>query len=562
MAKSMEAFSSFYSSASSSASYNNYDVFLNFRGEDTRNNFTSFLHKAPKREGINVFMDSENLWSGAAIGPALTRAIEGSKISIPVFSQGYASSKWCLKELSEIHNCHKSNGHIVLPIFFDVEPSHVRNQTGSFQGSFQEHEQNFESPVVESWREALTAVGSLKGWVLSKDTNGNQAALVDLVVKRALDELISSIHFVECKYPIGLDSHVNKMLSLLNCDSDDVRIVGVCGLGGIGKTTIAKAVYNRIFLNFKGHSFLRDIREATQFMTLQALQNRLLKDVLKISIDIDDYHRGKNVIKQRLCTKKVLIVLDDVDTYEQLDALVGEINWFGQGTRVIITTRDEHILHMAKVDAIYWPQELNLKDSLQVFSLHAFSMSQPPNDYMQLSHAVVRHIGGLPLILEVIGSSLSDISNKEVWEKTLQKLKEIPYEHIQTMLKISYDNLEDEHEKSIFLDVACFFSGWDKETAMSIWEACGLYPTAAIQRLTKRSLLKFEYNEYGVCCLRMHGQIRDMGRTIVIIENLMEPSKRSRLWSYDEILQVLEGHKGTDKIKGMIVPPLAYEVLL
>ncbi|XP_042511613.1 TMV resistance protein N-like isoform X2 [Macadamia integrifolia] len=548
------------SSSAFSSPYSKYDVFLNFRGADTRKNFTDFLHKALKNEGINDFIDSENLWTGEAINPALIRTIGGSKIAIPVFSSGYASSKWCLQELSLIHDCYKSNGQIALPIFLDVEPSYVRNQTGSFEGPFQEHERQFMPQIVENWREALRVIGSLKGWVLNKDTNGDQAALVEVVVKRVLDELNSNIHLVACKYPIGIDSHINSLLSLLNSESNDAKFVGICGFGGIGKTTIAKAVYNRIFSNFKGHSFLSDIREQIiRCKGLVSLQKQLLKDISKMDIDICDYHRGKHLIKQRLCKEKVLLVLDDVDDKEHLDALAGELNWFGKGSRVIITTRDEHILDVAKVgkDKIYWPQELNYKESLQLFSLHAFSMNQPPDDYMQLSQDVAWYLGGLPLAVEVLGSYLSDVRDKEVWKSTLQSLKEIPDKEVQRKLRISYNNLEDEYQKSLFLDFACSFIGCDKETVISIWEASGYYPKSAIHRLIKRSLIKFEYKEYGDCCLMMHDLIRDMGRRIVLEENLMEPSN-------GEILQLLT-HKGTDKIKGMILPtrlqsvPLASE---
>ncbi|XP_042477764.1 disease resistance protein RUN1-like [Macadamia integrifolia] len=519
------------SSASASVS-SNFDVFLNFRGEDTRKNFTGFLHKALKNSGINVFFDSEKLWVGEAIGPALLRAIEGSKISIPVFSKGYASSKWCLLELSQIHHFHTTNGQMVLPIFFDVEPSHVRNQTGSFEGPVQEHEKNFKPHIVESWREALRMVGNLKGWVLKEDANGDQADLVELVVKRVWGALISSTFLAECKYPIGIDSCVNELLPLLNIGSNDVQSLGICGFGGIGKTTIAKALYNRIHPNFNRHSFLSDVREqATQRRGLATLQKRLLKDIFKVDIDIADYHRGKTMIKERLCKENVLLVLDDVDNQEQLSALASELNWSGQESRVIITTRDEHILNMAKVDGdkLYWPQVLDHNQSLQLFSFHAFSRGQPPEDYMQLSQDVVCYSGGLPLTLEVLGSYLSEISNKDIWESTLQKLKDIPHEKVQRRLKISYDNLEDDYQKAIFLDVACFFIGWEKQTVIFIWEACGYHPKSSIYILFKRSLLKFQGN-----FLRMHDQIRDMGRKIVLEESLMEP--------------------GTDMIKGIMLP--------
>ncbi|XP_043687985.1 disease resistance protein RUN1-like [Telopea speciosissima] len=553
MAELTEASSS--SSAFSSGS-SKFSVFLSFRGEDTRKNFTSFLHKALKNSGINSFIDSEQLWIGEAIGPALLRAIERSKISIPVFSKGYASSKWCLLELSHILDCHKSKAQMVLPIFLDdVGPSHVRNQTGSFEEPFQEHEKNFEPHIVESWREALRVVGNLKGWVLKEDTNGDQAELVELVVRRVLEELITSTHLAVCKYLIGIDSHVNHLLSLLNIGSNNVLFVGICGYGGIGKTTIAKAVYNCILSTFNRHSFLSDVREqATQWMGLETLQKQLLKDIIKRDIDVGDLHRGKILIEHSLCEEKVLVVLDDVDSQEQVDALAGAFNWFGQGSRVILTTRDEHILNVIKIDKdkIYRPQELNHKQSLQLFSLHAFSRDLPPEYYIKISHDVVCYSGGLPLTLEVLGSYLSDISGKEEWESTLQKLKEIPLEKVQRRLKISYDNLEDDYQKAIFLDAACFFIGWPKRTVISIWEACGYHPKSAIHRLIKRSLLKFE--DYGKCYLKMHDQIRDMGRNIVKEESPMEPAKRSRLWSYDDILDVFQEHKGTDMIKGMLLP--------
>ncbi|XP_043687812.1 TMV resistance protein N-like [Telopea speciosissima] len=546
--------SSSSSAASTSTGSSSYDVFLNFRGEDTRKNFTGFLYKTLKDRGINVFLDSEKLWTGEAIGPALHKAIEGSKISIPVFSKGYADSKWCLQELAHIVQCQTSNNQIVIPIFFHVDPSDVRNQTGTFEEAFRKHEKNFESSTIESWRKALRVVGNLNGEVL--DETKDQAKIVELVVKRALGELVSSTHLAECKYRIDMDSKEKDLLSLLNIGSNDVQFVGICGFGGIGKTTIAKAVYNRTLSTFNKHSFLSDVREhATQCMGLLSLQKRFLHDIINTDIDISDLHRGKKLIEERVCKKKVLLVLDDVDSKEQIDALAGELNWFGQGSRIIITTRDEHILNLAKVnrDKIYRPQLLDLDHSLQLFSWHAFQNNQPPEDYMELSRDVAVHSRGLPLTLEVFGSYLSDLSDREEWESTLQSLKEIPPNEVQRRLKISYDNLENHYQKAIFLDAACFFIEWKKAIIISIWEALGYNPKAAINRLIKRSLLHFEYRWDGEY-LMMHDHIRDMGREIVLEESRMDPGKRSRLWSHGEILEVLEGQMGTDMIKSMSLP--------
>ncbi|XP_042499827.1 disease resistance protein L6-like [Macadamia integrifolia] len=551
-----------YDGASSSSGLFAYDVFLNFRGEETRNNFTGFLHKALKREGINVFMDNEELGGGEEIRSALLEAIQGSKISITIFSKGYADSKWCLLELVEIVRCHKFDGQIILPIFLDVEPTDVRHQTESFEGPFQKHNEKHDAQTIEGWKKSLTVVGQLKGYEL-KQVNGNQSELVGLVVDWALSKL-SSNSLGDIKNPVGLDTRVEDLLSLLNVGSNDVQFVGICGIGGIGKTTIAKALYNRIFKCFHKSCFLANVREeAVEPNGLVSLQEKLIYNVSKNKVDckICNVYRGQQLIKERLQGERVLLILDDVDCHSQLNALTIDFNLFGLGTRIVITSRDELLLKVAKVDEdkIYWPKELDNKQSLQLFSLHAFARDKPAEDYKQLSHDVLHFAGGLPLTLEVLGSYLFDIREKEVWQCTLEKLEKNPNKEVYEKLKISYDNLEDD-EQSMFLDAACFFVGWRKEAVILIWKACGFDPISAIKKLTQRSLLKFtnrggsnsdindSYDE-----LRMHDQIQAMGRAIVFKENRMEPSKRSRLWSRDDIMEVLEEHKGSQMIEGILL---------
>ncbi|XP_042519549.1 disease resistance protein Roq1-like isoform X2 [Macadamia integrifolia] len=167
---------------------------------------------------------------------------------------------------------------------------------------------------------------------------------------------------------------------------------------------------------------------------------------------------------------------------------------------------------------------------------------------MELSRAIASYSGGLPLTLEVLDSYLSYVRSKEVWESIIQQLRENAPREVYKSLKISYDNLGD-YEKAIFLDAACFFIGWEKKTVISIWEACGFYPKSAIHRLINRNLIKFESNEDGGCYLRMHDQLRDMGREIVSKESFREPGKRSRLCSHDNVLEVLEGNKRFQNLK-------------
>ena len=156
--------SSFPSSSSSSAAARwNYDVFLSFRGEDTRYNFVGHLYEALKQKGIHTFKDDENLDRGKPISPELLKAIEESRFAIVVISKGYASSAWCLDELAHIIVCKEDKGMEVLPVFHYVDPSDVRKQSGTFADAFVKHEEKENKERVEIWRDALRQVGNLAG---------------------------------------------------------------------------------------------------------------------------------------------------------------------------------------------------------------------------------------------------------------------------------------------------------------------------------------------------------------------------------------------------------------
>jgi len=152
----------------------NYEVFLSFRGEDTRKNFTDHLYYALVRVGIRTFRDDEELQRGKTISTELLNVIRGSRISIVIFSKGYASSRWCLDELVQIVDCKNTIGHTLLPIFYHVDPSDVRNQTGTFAEAFARHEKRFQSDMerVQRWRVALTDAANCSGWDLESVSNG------------------------------------------------------------------------------------------------------------------------------------------------------------------------------------------------------------------------------------------------------------------------------------------------------------------------------------------------------------------------------------------------------
>lgn len=152
--------------ASSSSTHQwKYDLFLSFRGEDTRKSFTDHLHRALRQSGVLTFMDDQ-LSRGEEIPPALVKAIEESRFSIVVFSENYAFSTWCLEELVKIIDCTKVMGHATFPVFYKVDPSHVRKQKGTFAQAFAKHEEVYKERMekVVKWREALTEAAEIAGW--------------------------------------------------------------------------------------------------------------------------------------------------------------------------------------------------------------------------------------------------------------------------------------------------------------------------------------------------------------------------------------------------------------
>lgn len=149
-----------------------YEVFLSFRGPDTRKGFTDHLYRALIDAGIRAYRDDEELRKGEEIGPELLAAIKQSKVAVPIFSKDYASSKWCLKEVAQMLECRNKMGQVILPVFYFVAPNEVRHQTGDYGKSFSRHAWRYDADTIQQWRDALAAVGALKGWDVENTANG------------------------------------------------------------------------------------------------------------------------------------------------------------------------------------------------------------------------------------------------------------------------------------------------------------------------------------------------------------------------------------------------------
>nr|XP_011457315.1 PREDICTED: TMV resistance protein N-like isoform X1 [Fragaria vesca subsp. vesca]XP_011457316.1 PREDICTED: TMV resistance protein N-like isoform X1 [Fragaria vesca subsp. vesca]XP_011457317.1 PREDICTED: TMV resistance protein N-like isoform X1 [Fragaria vesca subsp. vesca]XP_011457318.1 PREDICTED: TMV resistance protein N-like isoform X1 [Fragaria vesca subsp. vesca] len=531
--------------ASSSNTQWTYDIFLSFRGEDTHKSFTDHLYAALDQEGIFAFRDDEELDIGQPISSKLMEAILVSRILLVVISRNYASLTWCLDELTAIVECMEDRGQRVFPIFYDVDPCDVRKQTGWFEQAFVVHEERFkddsEKEKMQKWRAALTRVANLSGFHLQ---NRYESKFIQEIVGKIVNELSSTIqqpHSDDLGL-VGINFGLEEIMKLCSAtdEGNDVVFVGIWGMGGVGKTTLAQAFYDKISDQFRDKCFLKNVREISTREGIVALTKELLFSILK-RMDVHD-----SEIRHRLCRKKVLIILDDVDTLEQLRALVGSNNWFGRGSRIIITIRDKQLLIAHHVDRCYKVKELRSDDAFKLFSWKAFKNDHPPKDYIELSHNFVNYSKGLPLAIKVLGSFLCGLSLQE-WDSAFSRIQENLDKDIMSALRISFDGLH-EKEKQIFLDIACFFKGQDRDEVTILLEGFGFDPIIGIIALIRKSLITILGSR-----LWMHDLLQEMGWELVRGECLNKPGNRSRLWESADALDLLKYHEGSDAVQGIVL---------
>ncbi|KAK4708170.1 hypothetical protein R3W88_029095 [Solanum pinnatisectum] len=362
----------------------------------------------------------------------------------------------------------EENGQtLVIPIFYDLDPSHVRNQRVSFAKAFAKHESKYKNDVegmqkVQRWRNALTETANLKGYdIRQRAESENIQQIVNQISSKLCKTSISYLQDI-----VGIDTHLEEVKSQLKIEINDVWIVGIWGMGGIGKTTIARAIFDILSDQFEAAS-------------------------------------------SRLHFNKVLVVLDDIDHSDHLDYLAGNLNWYGDGSKIIVTTRDKHLI--GKNDVVNEVTTLVDNEAIKLFNEYAFQREVPDECFEKLSLEIVRHAKGLPLALKVWGSFLHKRDIIE-WRSAIEEMKNNSNSKIVEKLRISYDGLETT-QQDIFLDISCFFRGKGKSCIMQILKSCYSGANIGLRVLIDKSLVFISKKS----TIEMHDLIQEMGKYVRIL---------------------------------------------
>lgn len=321
--------------------------------------------------------------------------------------------------------------------------------------------------------------------------------------------------------PTGLVRFYSRFVEIENLlwkQSKGVCRLGIWGMPGIGKTTIAQAAFDLLSPDFELPCFLKDFH--TSFH--EKGSNKLRED-----------HRYKVPKGQK---GRVLVVLDDVRNPMDAESFLGGFYCFGPGSVIIITSRDKQVLSQCQcqVEDIYTVPGLNQREALQLFIRSAFRGRQPSeSNLLDLSHKFIEHANGNPKALCLYGNELKK-KRKAQMEEAFHKIKECPPMEIMDLFKSSYDALS-ETERSIFLDIACFFKGARRDHVMRILEGCAFFPHVGVDHLADLSLLTMSETDR----VEMHSLVQEVGREIANSETKLI-SRRRRLWEPSDIKLLLE----------------------
>ncbi|CAA7053864.1 unnamed protein product [Microthlaspi erraticum] len=513
-----------------------YIVFTNFHGPDVGKALFTQLRKQFSYNGVSLLIDDQRIERGQTIiKPEISRAT--SRISIVVLSKNYASSSLTLDELVEIFICKKDMGHIVMTIFYGVDPRDVREQTGEFGKVFKKTCAGKTEELRRTWSHALNDVGNIPGEHFFHWDN----EMIEKIARDVSNTLNATVS-LDLEDMVGIEAHLQRMQSLLEFKNEsEAMIVGIYGPAGIGKTTIARALHGRFSSSFPLSYFMDNLSgryssDLDDYGVKLRLQEKLLSNVLnEDGIRIDDLgaiHRG-------LYDKKVLIILDDVDDLQQLEALAKEAKWFGPGSRIIVTTEDQDLLEKHGINNTYQVEFPNDEEARQIFCRYAFNQSSALEGFDKLVERVREFCSDLPMSLRVMGASLRR-KKEEDWEHILHRLETSLDPNMKGVLSVGYDSLHKD-DQFLFLLIAFFFNYQDEKHVINMLSESHVDVGFGLKALADKSLIQITKGK-----IVMHKLLQQVGREAV---QRQDHEKRQVLIHGNEIRDVLLTDSGSTSVR-------------
>ncbi|KAG7560472.1 P-loop containing nucleoside triphosphate hydrolase [Arabidopsis thaliana x Arabidopsis arenosa] len=497
------------------------DVYISFdRREDTvRYSFVSHLSAAFHRRGVSSFIGENG--SDSEIN-----GLDKFRASVVVFSEKYSSSKSCMEELFKVSERRRNNCLVVVPVFYPVTKSFVKKQICNL------------GDVRSDWRSALLETVDLSGHELY-DTQSD-SDFVEEIVADVREKLNMTDN-------IGIYSKLGKIETLIYKQPWGVRSMGIWGMPGIGKTTLAKAAFDQLSGDYEASCFIRDFHKAFHEKGLYGLLEVHFGKILREELGINSSITRPILLTNVLRHKRVLVVLDDVCKPLDAESFLGGFDWFCPGSLIIITSRDKQVFSLCRVNQIYEVPGLNEEEALQLFSRCAFGKDiRHETDLQKLSMKVINYANGNPLVLTFFGCMSR--KNPRLREMTFLKLKKYLAHEIHDAVKSTYDSLSS-NEKKIFLDIACLFRGENVDCVMHLLEGCCFFPRVEINVLVEKCLVSIAEGR-----VVMHNLIQSIGRKII-----NGGKRRSRLWKPSRIKYFLEDTQvlGSEDIEAIFLDPSA-----
>ncbi|KAL4632534.1 hypothetical protein ACB092_04G058100 [Castanea dentata] len=395
----------------------------------------------------------------------------------------------------------------------------------------------------------LNIENKMKTIINQMDTimNGLRVGSLDTIPKISLDRGVDS--YLNDLEIVGRGYDVSKIVNMLtNASNQRISILPIVGMAGLGKTTLAKEVYNNELIR-KHFDVLAWVCVTKNFDF-----KRILFEILQ-SIDENDqclkYFQSEDEIlselQRRLCGNKYLLVLDDVwiDDHEEWSKLTSYLFSFNSntGNNIIVTTRSDKVANLIKTQPQHYLEKLSKDECWSIFEKRAFANKKITRtiELESIGREIAKRSGGFPLAAKVLGgimcfkydkSEWLSIQNNKIWD-----LLDDDTDRFFRILRLSFDNLSTPSLKQCFAYCANFQDyNIRKDEVIQHWMAEGFLESSKGICMMMEDIGNFYFNillatsffqgarkdEYGnIISCKMHALVHDFALSIIKSETLI-----------------------------------------